>query len=187
MKALWTILGIVVVIGAVGISAYNGIVARHETITAKWAQVENQLQRRNDLIPNLVNTVKRLRRPRKDGFGRRDQRAFAMGQGRVFGRQGQGAGAMDSAISRLLLVVENYPNLKGTRRSCSFRMNWPERRTALRSKGCATMKRSGIITSPSECSPAISLRGCSDINRRRSISRRKKRRSQSQKWNFDPK
>ena len=58
MKVLWTILGVAVVVALLAISTYNGIVTKHETITAKWAQVENQLQRRNDLIPNLVNTVK---------------------------------------------------------------------------------------------------------------------------------
>ena len=55
------LIGLVVVVLAVGLaiaSMYNGIVTKHETITAKWAQVENQLQRRNDLIPNLVNSVK---------------------------------------------------------------------------------------------------------------------------------
>src|SRR3989338_6372053 len=59
MKGFLIGLGIVIaVVIIVLISAYNGIVSKHETITSSWAQVENQLQRRNDLIPNLVNPVK---------------------------------------------------------------------------------------------------------------------------------
>src|SRR3989338_1410199 len=59
MKRILIVLGVVALVVVVtGISIYNGIVSSHETIAAKWAQVENQLQRRNDLIPNLVNTVK---------------------------------------------------------------------------------------------------------------------------------
>ncbi|MBI5415589.1 MAG: LemA family protein [Candidatus Omnitrophica bacterium] len=112
MKTLWIILGIVVVVAVAGISTYNGIVTRHETITAKWAQVENQLQRRNDLIPNLVNTVKGYAAHEKTVFedvtNARSQWARA---GSVDDKV-KAAGAMDSAVSRLLLVAENYPTLK---------------------------------------------------------------------------
>lgn len=112
MKVLWTILGIAVVIGVAGISTYNGIVTKHETITAKWAQVENQLQRRNDLIPNLVNTVKGYAAHEKtvleDVTNARSQWAKA---GSVDDKV-KAAGAMDSAVARLLLVAENYPTLK---------------------------------------------------------------------------
>ena len=94
------------------ISGYNGIVSKHETITAKWAQVENQLQRRNDLIPNLVNTVKGYAAHEKtvleDVTNARSQWAKAGS----LEEKVKAAGAIDAAISRLLLVVENYPNLK---------------------------------------------------------------------------
>ena len=62
MKGILVGLGVIVLIAVFIImgfaGVYNSIVSKQETITAKWAQVENQLQRRNDLIPNLVNTVK---------------------------------------------------------------------------------------------------------------------------------
>ena len=58
MKGFLIGLAVVVLIVVVGfISTYNVIITKHETVTAKWAQVENQLQRRNDLIPNLVNCI----------------------------------------------------------------------------------------------------------------------------------
>jgi LemA protein len=101
------VIGIMIVIGS-----YNGIVSKHETITAKWSQVENQLQRRNDLIPNLVNTVKGYASHEKTVFeevtAARSQWAKAGG----IDEKVKAAGVMDQAISRLLLVVENYPTLK---------------------------------------------------------------------------
>src|SRR4051812_28534619 len=58
-KVGWlVILGILVVLGIYSVSTYNRLVALHEAIPGAWSQVENVLQRRNDLIPNLVNTVK---------------------------------------------------------------------------------------------------------------------------------
>ncbi|MBU0605583.1 MAG: LemA family protein, partial [Candidatus Omnitrophica bacterium] len=59
MKKILIILGVIVIVIAITFAGiYNSIVTKNESITAKWAQVENQLQRRNDLIPNLVNSVK---------------------------------------------------------------------------------------------------------------------------------
>lgn len=91
---------------------YNSIVSKHETITAKWAQVENQLQRRNDLIPNLVNTVKGYASHEKtvleDITNARSQWAKAGSMDEKV----KAAGEIDRALGRLLLVTENYPNLK---------------------------------------------------------------------------
>ncbi len=93
-------------------SLYNGIVAKHETVSAKWAQVENQLQRRNDLIPNLVNTVKGYAAHEKtvleDVTKARSQWAGAG----TMDEKVRAAANIDSALARLMVVVENYPNLK---------------------------------------------------------------------------
>lgn len=112
MKVLWTVLGIVAVVALVAISGYNGIVSKHETITAKWAQVENQLQRRNDLIPNLVSAVKGYAAHEKTVFEDVTNARSQWAQAGSLEDKVNAAGTMDSAISRLLLVVENYPNLK---------------------------------------------------------------------------
>jgi LemA protein len=116
MKGILVGLGVVVLIAVFVImgfaGVYNGIVSKHETIAAKWAQVENQLQRRNDLIPNLVNTVKGYAAHEKtvleDITNARSQWAKA---GSVEEKV-KAAGAVDKALGRLLLVTENYPNLK---------------------------------------------------------------------------
>jgi LemA protein len=92
--------------------SYNRFVSQEETIKTAWAQVENQLQRRNDLIPNLVNTVK--------GFAAQEQAvlgAIADSRAKLAGattpeQKIAAANEQSSALARLLVVVENYPELK---------------------------------------------------------------------------
>src|SRR6185312_9176947 len=92
--------------------SYNTFVGQEEAVKAQWAQVENQLQRRNDLIPNLVETVK--------GYAAHEQGVFkeiADSRSRLLAAKSPeesiaAANHQSSALGRLLAVVENYPNLK---------------------------------------------------------------------------
>jgi len=93
-------------------SVYNSIVTKPANITAKWAQVENQLQRRNDLIPNLVNAVKGYAAHEKTVFEDVTNARSQWAKANTLDEKVRTAGAIDAALSRLLLVVENYPNLK---------------------------------------------------------------------------
>jgi LemA protein len=98
-------------LGASGCS-YNRFVSQEEAIKAQWAQVENQLQRRNDLIPNLVETVKGYAGHEREVF-----QAVADSRARLAGAQTpaqaiEAANAQSSALARLLAIVENYPQLK---------------------------------------------------------------------------
>ena len=99
---------------AVGLSgcSYNRFVGQEEAIKTQWAQVENQLQRRNDLIPNLVETVKGIAQQEKDVFGQiADSRAKLAGA-QTPEQTIQAANEQTSALARLLVVVENYPQLR---------------------------------------------------------------------------
>src|SRR3954463_8045644 len=92
--------------------SYNRFVGQEEAIKAQWAQVENQLQRRNDLIPNLVETVKGYAAHEEDVF-----KAVADSRARLAGARSpeesiEAANAQTNALARLLAVVENYPQLK---------------------------------------------------------------------------
>src|SRR5215471_17092183 len=92
--------------------SYNKFVSQDEAIKAQWAQVENQLQRRNDLIPNLVETVK--------GYATHEEgvlKEIADSRSRLLAAKSPeetiaAANQQTSALGRLLAVVENYPNLK---------------------------------------------------------------------------
>lgn len=99
------------------IGSYNGLVTKDESANAAWSDVEVQYQRRFDLIPNLVNTVKGYAAHEEKLFTEitalRSQWQTARSAGDVEGAI-NAARASDSAISRLLLVAENYPNLKAS-------------------------------------------------------------------------
>lgn len=92
--------------------SYNRLVALNESVDAKWGQVENNLQRRADLIPNLVATVKGYAAHEEDIMNEiADARSRLVGSGSVAEKAAADA-ELNSALSRLLVVVENYPNLK---------------------------------------------------------------------------
>src|SRR6476619_7768134 len=115
MKTLRTTLAVLLLTaGAVVASgcSYNTFVSQEESIKTQWAQVENQLQRRNDLIPNLVETTKGIAQQEKDVFGQiADSRAKLAGATTPEQRI-QAANEQSTALARLLVVVENYPDLK---------------------------------------------------------------------------
>ena len=104
------LIAIFVIMGFAGI--YNGIVSKHEIITAKWAQVENQLQRRSDLIPNLVNTVKGYASHEKTVLEDVTNARSQWGKAGSMDEKVKAAGELDRALGRLIMVSENYPNLK---------------------------------------------------------------------------
>ncbi len=113
MKKILIAVGVAIVIILVSfVSVYNGIVSKHETIKAKWAQVENQLQRRNDLIPNLVNTVKGYTTHEKTVLEDLTNARSRWATAGTVEEKVKAASNIDTALARLLLVVENYPNLK---------------------------------------------------------------------------
>jgi len=91
---------------------YNRIVALREQIDAAWAQVENQLQRRNDLIPNLIEVTKGYAAHEKEIFERvADARAKLMSAGSR-DEKIDAAGELSGALGRLLAIAERYPDLK---------------------------------------------------------------------------
>ena len=106
---------VVVVIVVAFVSTYNVIISKHETVAAKWAQVENQLQRRNDLIPNLVNTVKGYAAHEKTVFEDITKARSQWANAGTMDEKVNAAANVDSALARLMVVVENYPTLKADR------------------------------------------------------------------------
>lgn len=120
VKPIWIVLGVIllimlliaVVIGVSLMGSYNNLVTANENIDGKWSQVETNLQRRADLIPNLVETVKGYAAQEKEIFT-----AIAEARSKLIGASGveEAAAAnneLSSALSRLLAISEAYPNLK---------------------------------------------------------------------------
>lgn len=122
MKKKWIIIiAVIAVIAIYGVSSYNSMVSQEEAVGTAWSNVENQYQRRADLIPNLVNTVK--------GYAAHEKETFdAVVSARAKATQTtvsiddltpekmeayqRAQGEVGSALSRLLAVTENYPELK---------------------------------------------------------------------------
>src|SRR5262249_37168441 len=100
------------VVGGMYVNRRNQMVVMDQAVTAQWAQVDGVLQRRADLIPNLVETVK--------GYAAQEQTVFgdiAKARSALLGAQTPGDriaanGALDGALGRLLAIAENYPQLK---------------------------------------------------------------------------
>jgi LemA protein len=112
LRQTMVVLLVSVVMMSVSGCSYNRFVSEQEAIKGAWGEVQNQLQRRNDLIPNLVETVK--------GFAAQEKsvlQAVADSRAKLAGAQTPSetiaaANEQSSALSRLLVIVENYPQLK---------------------------------------------------------------------------
>jgi LemA protein len=94
------------------IGGYNKAVSMDESVTASWAQVENQLKRRYDLIPNLIETVKGYATHEKELFENIAQARTQYFQAKGVGEKARASGQLEGVLSKLLLLKEAYPELK---------------------------------------------------------------------------
>jgi LemA protein len=118
-RGLWIAVGVIAVLVLAGllvfgsyVSARNQMVAKQFAVQAQWGQVQTVLQRRADLIPNLVATVKGAAQHEETVFADVDKARQALLSAHDPQSQIQANGQLDGALGRLLAVAENYPNLK---------------------------------------------------------------------------
>jgi len=147
MKILASALGIIflaaLVVGLWAVGAYNGIVGRNEALSKAWATVESQYQRRLDLIPNLVETVKGSAKFEKETLtavvdARSRVGSLNIGKGVLedpasFKKFEEAQAGLSSALSRLMVVVEKYPDIKSTQgyRDLQVQLEGTENRIAV--------------------------------------------------------
>jgi len=116
MKTILIVVGIVALVGFMAfgkiIAGYNGVIAMDENVKGKWAQVENQLKRRYDLIPNLVETVKGYATHEKELFENIAQARTQYFQAKDVKDKVKASNQLEGVLSRLLLLQERYPVLK---------------------------------------------------------------------------
>jgi LemA protein len=116
IKTLLIVIGVIVVIGIIiiswGIGNYNRAVTMDEGVDSQWAQVENQLKRRYDLIPNLVETVKGYASHEKELFENIARMRTLYFQAKTVGQKIKASQGLEGVLSRLLLLKEAYPQLK---------------------------------------------------------------------------
>jgi len=115
-KIILITLGIILVVGfmLLGkiVSGYNTVITMDENVKGKWAQVENQLKRRYDLIPNLVETVKGYAKHEKELFENIAQARIMYFQAKDVKDKIKASNLLEGTLSRLLLLQERYPVLK---------------------------------------------------------------------------
>jgi len=119
MKILLAVLGVLalicLIVGGAYVSSRNEMVRKNEAIKQAWSQVDVVLQRRADLIPNLVATVKGYAQQEQKVFGDIANARAGLLNAQTPGEKIAANGQLDGAIGRLLAIAENYPNLKSDR------------------------------------------------------------------------
>ncbi len=114
MKKSYIILGLVVLAALYVWGSYNSLVTAREAIDNQWAQVETQYQRRLDLIPNLVESVKGIMKQEQQVFGDLAEARTHYAGALTPDQKAQAATQVEGALGRLLVIMENYPQLKSS-------------------------------------------------------------------------
>ena len=115
MTALWIFLAVVVLVGVALVISYNRFVSQRNLVAESWRQIDVELHRRHDLIPNLVETVKGYASHERGVFEAVTQaRAAAASPGSTPAAQAQQEGILGQALGRLFAVAEAYPDLKAS-------------------------------------------------------------------------
>lgn len=135
----YIVLGIVLILGVWLIFSYNGLVSARAGVRNSWAQVETQYQRRVDLVPNLVSTVKGAANFEQDTFKQVTEARSAWAQAKTVADRGQeiaAANTFDSSLSKLIVTVEAYPQLQATQafRDLMTQLEGTENRVAVARK-----------------------------------------------------
>jgi LemA protein len=113
-------LGIIVIVGLLCMGMYNALVRLRNQVENAWSQIDVQLKRRHDLIPNLVETAKGYMKHEQETFKAiTEARSRAVGANNVKDAS-QAEGALGGALSQFMLVVENYPDLKANQNFLSL-------------------------------------------------------------------
>ncbi len=113
-KILLGVVAVVVLLGGYLFTTYNKFVSLEEKIDSQWAQVETQYQRRLDLIPNLVESVKGVMQQEQSVFGALADARTKYAGAKTVDEKAAAATQVESSLGRLLVIVENYPQLRSS-------------------------------------------------------------------------
>ena len=109
---LWIVLGLLVVVALIGVTLYNRITVLENRIKNAWAQIDVQLKRRNDLIPNLLETVKGYATHERELFTRLGEARERSLRATTVPEQAEASNQVTNALRSVFAVAENYPELK---------------------------------------------------------------------------
>ena len=173
--AVVVVIAVVLLIVLVAFGQYVGVkntlVSKNEAVKAAWSQVDIVLQRRADLIPNLVETVKGYAQQEQTVFGDIAKARSALLSAGSPQEKIAANGQLDGALGRLLLIVENYPQLKSNENFLRLQDELAAQRIALQSSANVITILCGITTRMCSSFPTVSLRVLRDSNRTKLISK----------------
>ena len=109
---LWIVLGLLVIVALIGVTLYNRITVLENRIKNAWAQIDVQLKRRNDLIPNLLETVKGYAAHERELFTRLGEARERSLRATTVPEQAEASNQVTNALRSVFAVAENYPELK---------------------------------------------------------------------------
>lgn len=181
-KSIIIILAVVAILVIWVVSVYNGLVTMDENVSGQWANVETQYQRRADLIPNLVNTVKGYASHEKETLeGVVEARSKATqikvdAEGLTpekLAEYQKAQGAVTSALGKLLAITENYPDLKANQNFLELQaqLEGTENRINVARKNFNDAAQS--YNTNIRRFPKTYLQGCSDSTRKHTLKRKK--------------
>lgn len=159
-KILIGVVILAVLIGLWFMSSYNSMVKGNLTVDTQWAQVEAQYQRRFDLIPNLVASVQGIMTQEKDVFTAIANARQGYAGAKTIDEKAEAAGRMESALGRLLVITENYPQLNSseTVKNLMIQLEGTENRVSVertRFNDVVSTFNGSIITFPSNLVASI--------------------------------
>lgn len=109
---VWIVLGLLGLLVVIGITSYNRFVAQVQAVRTAWSNIDTEIRRRSDLIPNLIETVKGYATHEREVFENVTQARAAVGAASTPAEQAAAEGPLMMALGRLLAVAEAYPDLK---------------------------------------------------------------------------
>lgn len=106
------IVGIILLLGVIGVSSYNGMVSKEENVNSKFSDISVQLERRMDLIPNLVNSVKGYMEHEQEAINSVTNARAELAGANTLEEKATANAKLSTALNNLFVIVENYPELK---------------------------------------------------------------------------
>jgi LemA protein len=156
----WIILGVIVVFIVAVIGMYNALVRLRNQVKNAWSQIDVQLKRRHDLIPNLVEAVKGYAKHEKETMENLTKaRSAAVGAEGVAAKS-KAEGELSGALDRFMLVVENYPDLKANQNFLALQEELSSTENKIAFARQTTMTRCFPLTTRSRCFLPTLLPGC---------------------------
>jgi Uncharacterized conserved protein len=114
MEIVYFLIGLLVIVGVFVVSVYNGLIVKRNRVKNAWAQVDVQLKKRFDLIPNIVETVKGYATHEKSTFEEVTKARTAFQSAQTPAQEAEANNMMTAALGRLFAVAEAYPELKAS-------------------------------------------------------------------------